>query len=469
MARIDPTIFNTPPADLWNQVNSLGLTYLQFAHATHYHSRLYGVLTDKEEGLKHRDDVTTLRSFVVNNCVRDALYRLLFSIQESTEKRAGFNTAVRYHYEEQDFPYYGKWQTHWPGVATMNVRPAWTTIESLEEVELDPYIERAITVVGSPPIASITRLLSPNPKDVFLRNEATGAAYTIDEGVSPLRDGANWKLQLANNVTAWNNTDVVGVQNKGLMKVTVTVPTLPTGATLHAVYPGTNQIIPYARDPVDAGGGETTFFFYPYTLIDPAFYLEEPAADLVKGEFYKFLEFIQFKYVTEVATPFEVVWGADTNEFVYTLPDDPVETRIVDPAEGVVQTQYGSDLFSWEKFHQIYPGAGCFSDHIPRQTVKLRYWYKTDPMKLREVLYKQIDSIREAMLYRVAAELPMKDCGCDVDLGFIAAQQEMVATVTVNTVLKIEEHQFRYGQLLGQQRYEAVMKSVLTHQRLVRF
>lgn len=458
--------------DVWRLVNTMPVNYQDFAQISHLYARAYDVLTDAVEGGSADGDRTPYGvdwdEIRVNNCLREAVYRTLWTVTQDAELWAGFNFSKRYHYYEAPFPLHGKGVTPWPGVESLNTRLVCGDIPGFSEVpvnyQISPPPTLSLNETGRV-IASFSATDNPNPRDVFVRKMDSGTILPEDEDIRPYprKVGGNWQIVLNNNFVT--PTEPVWGNNKKVVYVDIVMPVegedYPEMGEVLPVYPGTEQQIPLAAPPRLLEDGRTRWTFWVYTLVNPDFGYEK--VDLIRGDFYKMLETISFKYFLEVTSPFEVVFSVGNQQSVVHA-----STVVVDASRGVYQILHGKDkslctdpctLFTSEQMRDLKCGCSSGPDGNP-VTVTIRYWYKTNPDCLNEIYRNQIPGLRQAIAYRTAAELPVRDCGCYLKVGFIAEQQTMMTPESVNPYTGIQIQRFDLGKMLGTLRYDSLMEKV---------
>ena len=170
--------------------------------------------------------------------------------------------------------------------------------------ELDVEVEEDVPCapdnrLGDVVYVTLDRTVVTNPNDVLLRSSLNNGVLPtlVIPGQFPRRDDdGNWQVALNVDVRALNDDEQINVQSTRFVYVNVT-PVEDT--TLVPVYPGTTQMIEQARPVQTLDNGDLRYWFFSYTLVDPAFYDE--FVDLVQGEFYKLNLNIEFRSFTETA------------------------------------------------------------------------------------------------------------------------------------------------------------------------
>ena len=318
---------NISLSDAYNLVNSLGISYLDFAIESHYYARLFGVLTACDWGCPDS-------SFVVNQCLRESLYRTLLAVQNDTENFVGYNITDRYHTETIDYPF-GKLHSTFAGIDKVDIVPEWSTILGYDSVAVNYFLDTIVapTVAGGYTYFTVPVSLISNPREVVFRSTTTMRSYTLlNDGVYPKRNGANWEIAIDVGITPYDGNPTY-VQHCKYAVVEVAAPTCTDG-TVYPVYKGTNQKIPLYKQEL-IGGGLTRYWFYVYTLVDPAFFSE--TVNLENGEFYKMMTDIEFRCFKEV-TSYAILTKTCNCNGDCTCSDETyrVQTKIVNSETGVV-------------------------------------------------------------------------------------------------------------------------------------
>lgn len=461
-------------------INEMPVPALNFAVMSSLFHRFYGVLNGSNDGERQAvqdpgiDNTSmTPDRYILNACARYAYPRIANSVLSELESVVGYHLTPRYVTETIPFQSsHHKLISQYPGVERLNVGRVWTTLPDLQEVEVYPFVQELTTadntVVypfgdgGLTPAARVSDQLVKNPNDVIIRNES-GAIFPwfSDSGHMLSRTlGSYWQLPLAVNRRAYSGEDLL-VQHKKFVYVDILAPTLPTGATIYPVYPGSTQIIPQAKPMQIVIDGDDTlwrFWFYVYTLVHPDFVSE--TVDLQVGEFYKLYPFISFKYAMDTTVDPQLVVTYGDEEIVLTPDEDTAYPKLT-----LVNQAYGI-------FHFNYDSCANFIDrwckcHDTPETIMLRYSYKTNPDFLPDRYKNQIGRLLDAAAARIAADLPTEDCGCDVPWGFIKEKKGALPHQTFSDVSGNVIDRFRYGTAFGQLEYANMLANAARYSRPV--
>lgn len=473
-----------PEAVIWDAINDLSISYLQFAHKSSLYARAYGMINDSQFGLRdeHGSD---WRELVLNDCMRNALYDLLYSVQQLTEQRLGFNLTEQFHVEEIVWPRDAKLQLKWPGIEAAELEQNWYTISNYGPFDLEPYVIKIAPLVVDDDVNNTLRIawvdseLVRNPDDVILRRADDDGALTLNKVHARYAKRVDkfWEIPIDDKIVSINDSDV-SVQHRQFVILTVLaadVSALPAGGTVHPVYAGTNQIIPLAQPVKILDDGKLQYVFYAYTLIDPAFSLETVFWN--RAEFYKLFEQIEFKYAVSEAAYVEFIWGEGDEETIYRfdpdLPATPVLPRlhllIANQEKSILNLYINDQLFcTLDQAQSIW--TTCVSDKRLKmpENLRLRVHYKTNPNLLNGRYKGQLADANRAILNRTAARLPLEECGCKMDIGFIAEQQKQYGTIIRNPITGIEISKVRFGQRHGEILYTDFLDNAIGYSRVIR-
>ena len=437
---------------IYDAVNTLPVDYLRFAFDTHYGARMFGVLNGTRFGGSDGDADT----FSVNTCLRNSLWRTLLEVTQETETMLGYNLSPRYHRDTTPLPYTMRIQLDWTGVSALGV---------VNEISPDPvseavniYVATDLTPVTVGPITyvDVSDSVMFNPADIIVRraSDETVVPLLMGQGYPRKVTGA-WRVALNTRAEPLDVADLVHVQHRQYVYVDI-----ETEDDLIPFYPNTTQKIPLARPVQTMGGTTKRYWFYSFTLVVPEFY-DDPAIDLVGGEFYKLHAAVEFR--TEAEAVFDALI---TQTCLIPGEVDPPESWKaelipIDSQRGIVQVKV---LGKWET-HPVTEVVTLNTNDtdIPFSrrgyATTISYAYKTHPTSLPSHIQRDIATVLTAILHRVAADLPLNDCGCKLERGFIAEQQKSYATQLV-TPTGIQMMKTEYGDLHGHKVYAEKMSKV---------
>lgn len=452
--------------EIWELVNTLPLDFYSFAAFSGLYSRMYGVLTGAEEGPEAplgTGNTNRLESFRANSCVIQALWRALIGVTNQSERRLHYSLRQSgYYTEEIQFPLNNTMRLRLPGVEKINVQRAWSDV--LVTGAVSPFFDENVTInmVGLVPTAEVSREFVEVPGNVYLRGEDNGT-YIVDEGVGYQRNATDWLIPIDQNKKRWDAPAVVKAQHRKYVWVTITPPEIPAGATFVPVYKGTKQIIQQYEVTV-LDDGDWRFRLPIYALVSPESSFRE--VNLIRGEFYKLMEEIEFRYWYEESAPLEIEYWFGNQQFVRTY--NPATPTLPYMDARLDSNEYGIITFLPQNTTCCTPLINvcdiladcCSNPDFDITRTKVRIHYKTNPDYLSEPLRAQIPQIIDAIAWKVAAELPVESCGCSMERSYRIgeAHQAYVETAT-NIFSGTTMSRFEYGDLHGQVVWTTVMNN----------
>lgn len=440
--QISTRILNDPiPEDeLYQMVNDLLVSFEQFADITCSDGRLHGVITDCDQC-----------GMTINSCLRSGIWRGLLSAHSLVESRLGYNLTDRYHVETMDWSGSPRIATQWPGVEKVNVRLVYEDVEGFGPFTISPYLIEDLELYDSGEgfcYAVVDGDLVGNPLQINFRGP-NGNVYQTQTRVGYPRknEDGDWLIAMLHRPAAPACADPVNVQHCKYVALEVPAPPTCSDGEIVPVYPGTTQIIHQAKPFETLANGGRKYWFYVWSLIDPAF--EQEGADLTKGEFYKLLTTVEFKCVREVEAPAEATFYKECG-CGFENTTDEVTLEIVDNNLGVLRVCRDDD-------------RRCRCSH--KRPARIKYYYKTSPKVLNQ--NPDLFSIQDAIAHYVAANLPLSSCGCDVQEGFIKVAQSAYTDIRINPITGAEHHLLKYGNLHGHLVFAERLSNMKTFSKLI--
>ena len=287
-----------------------------------------------------------------------------------------------------------------------------------------------------------------------MRDATTNGVYkTLKNATYPRRVGTDWEILIDTAITTVDGATEINVQDKNLAYVDITPPVC--AGTVHPVYPGTNQIIEQARDIEILPGDDERYWFYIWTLVDPIFYSEN--VDLENGEIYKLLPTIEFKCFEEIESKAILSKTVKDDECTSCIDRRyQYTTRIINREFPTVIFDYDGELDELDALDTGAARPKWDSKNIWEMNVS----YKTETDRLPPNVQNALQMVSNAIIHRVAAELPLKDCGCKETIGFIAEQQKSYVRSSVHPYSGEVTRNYFFGQLHGQLEYRHIMANV---------
>lgn len=455
--KVESTTFNDSLTqdEVDSIINALAVSYDKFAVISGLFGRAYGVqvMCDRNDNL-------------FNECARHKVMEHLAKAHNRAQYDLGYDITPQYHYEEIDYKTSEHLKLKRPGFA--GFVQLTITAAAMGAQNVDPYLITDVPLVDSGSgytIAQLDATIVDNPNSIVLVDATTGGRYNPQMVTGfPKRNGGNWEIALDNTLLPTEiGSKTVNAYHCKLIKVDIPAEALTAGQTLHPVYPGTNQIIPYAKAPEDLNPG-TRLWFHSYVLVDEAFAIE--GADFRGGnygpDFYKLLPTIEMKIFEDTAKLPELSYRQAPDCTDVALAENTNETPVFTDV-----TVEGYNILS-----DIHSIIEMFPDHSQAlldnvgNPVRYKVWYKTDPSVLG---YEgDYQAIQDAIAHLTAAELPLKVCNCVLDKdGFIQISQQSYSQVRISITNERVEN-LEHGNLYGQKVYETRIAEVNQYKRVVR-
>jgi hypothetical protein len=416
-----------------NIINDMAVSLEMFSDIACLDGQAYGVSKACEDC-----------GITMNWCLRRHMVRALVAAQSAAERAVGYNLTPRYHQQVISWDGRSRIRTTWPGVEVVSVQLEYTDLAG-GPYAISPYIESEINISEDDGICIATAdgTLVKNPNKVLVRNENHRLYPQFAAPGYPKKEDGNWLIALDEMLTPCNCELDFSVQHCEYMILEIANPAGCAEGTVVPVYPDSNQVIPQALPSQDIGGGMTRYWFNPWVLLDAAF--AEEGADLLRAEFYKLLQEIEFKCVSEVELPPSVVFQVpDCPATSWETSTEGITLHIVDSRLGIIHVEH-EDL-RCGMCHAVLNTCGC------KYPLSLSIGYKTNPELVG--VSAEISTLKEAIAYLAAAELPMENCDCKIDKGFIAKAQTPYTEIRINPMTGENIANLKHGNLYGQLVYD---------------
>lgn len=366
--------------------------------------------------------------FYLNACARRELALGLIGAQVRTENELGFDLTPKYRYEEIPWDGTARIQVGRHAIGMLNVIERQKDLDD-SPFDVSPYIATEVVPTGDFFICVSSDILK-NPQHAIIRDHSDGGVIeqAYDDGY-PHRDAdGDWVIKLEDIAAS------VDIQHCKYMTVTIATPDCTTNNCMVFAYaPGTNVYIPFAREPVqNETTGETTYFFYAWSMVDPSF-RDDECIDLVAGEFYKLLTQVAFA----TTCPFNVdpivmrEREGCHDEFYEDAETDLIITRINDSVIDIFQAS----------------GVRCTKTN----PLRIGLYYRTNPDLVQRVDWL---SLEKAIVGLVASEMPLRNCNCEQpEYGYVWSMQQSYGDVKINQVTGTETIVVKFGAKEGQVQY----------------
>lgn len=434
----------------YEQINTLGVSFRDFANITSLESRLYGV----NLGLVQDDN---LKSVTFNRCVRNSVWKNLLENQDLAERAIGFNVSQRQHTEHYDFADSGRYALRFPGLEQIGSF-TWTDV-ALEQ-GLTFKIQEGISPsnVNNRYIVELQKEFFDHPFEVVVRNYSNQDYIPIEKSAKgyPSKNVAgNWLIQLNHHQTGYTGNASLDVYSRRFCYVDVDLVGATDVDNVYPMYPDTNQIVPIIKRVLLSG---TTYrFFIPLeVLVRPPFLTEQ--VDILNQEYYKLYDSLDFKERSITAGSVSVVRVC--------AKSDSSQSETFQVSANIISRENSVIELNLPELKDKINASTLTCDKAPSMTIELTYI--TNPVYLSDKYRTTLSSIYKAIAHKAAAELPTTACGCEeVKIGFIAEQQrgytKVRTTFVGDTVAYLE-----YGNLHGQAVFGEVINNTPIYRRPIR-
>lgn len=327
------------------------------------------------------------------NCLREKIPSLLLYVQQEVEAIVGYNITPGYHIDHVR-AIDGEILQLRSGIDGTGVSQRFSFIGS---AIVSPFAPDSVQVVNG--VATVPVIAVHDPVAVVF-SDAEGFYRQYEDDNYPRRTETGWKL------TARNAADgTYSVMDPTLFSVDYIHNGEYAIDNVVPIYPGTKQIIFEAapRTVID----ETTvrFWFHPWSLVDPAFAHHD--IDLTtKSDLYKLFQSIDFGVFEDVFVDDLAVHLLSDSECAYSI-------EVIDARLGLVRFTLDNPM--------AVSNTSVFDFTLH---------YKTDPRNSCE--NKDLIAAKSAIIYRVAAELPIDSCGEANTPGFIRSAQTPYTSWGIN-------------------------------------
>lgn len=377
--------------------------------------------------------------FPLQSALRRALISDLITNEALTEREIGFDLSKRYHVEEIMWDGRQRIQLSRFGISEINVKEA---ITELGTFSISPFVATDIVpaqdmVMGDYYI-TVPGNVVDNPANVIIRNLPAEGGGAIEQEIQhgyPRRDGTDWLLSIGNK-----NPSAVNIQHCKYMVLSVNdEDIICTDGEIYAVKPEDGSYIPFVKTVEITGG--VMYFFYAWSLIDPAF-AEDEKIDLQAGQFWKLCTQIDLECSKSIEALPKVMRNFSTCEDLFPFEEE----------DGLIITQINDNIIDIRA-----TCCGNFTAYCKAHPIKIVISYRTDPALLKI----DLGNLAKGIVYLTAAELPFGVCNCEPPkYGFVATAQKSYGDLKINQATGSETYVMKYGNKYGQLVYaEAIQKT----------
>jgi hypothetical protein len=435
-----------------------------------------------------------------NLCARNGLWSHLYRVQQELEAMVGWTLSSRYIVEEIPVKSGRQIQTQFGGVASVNYEELVSDIAGYGTVAYSVFLAQNLAPVlsGVDWYVDVNVNLLDNPGKLMLRVE--DALGDPTNGLSVIEEDWKHKPQrvTVGPDTFWRIWIPDAAADAGVARFSAIHceqsyfdapdPSAVTcDGTIAPVHVGTSQRIPIIRTETLALG-VVRYWVRTAHMINPAF--DDGYTDISSGEFYKLVtevDFLCFGEVNQLAVitkripmkPDDV--GVSYFENVLDCDGVPCTTTevyacatIIDGKRGIValeEVDVTLDAQTGLPTRDPVTGDVIFTRRTSQccyegEAISVRLAYRTDPNLTGLNLSNAIETLRRAIACRVAAEVPLEECGCVVEAGFFFEMRQVMDT-TIYTPTGSTIVSLRYGRKQGQMIFAHAVSTAPHIQRAV--
>lgn len=488
--------------ELW--ANQMPLTPDYFSQFTCEGKRSTGVITHLDVCDECSSPSEIISTDLLNGCVRKQLWYYLFMVTQELEAELHWTLSPRL-VTDTITPRAGRhYQTYYGGISDPMAAVAYEALAEKALVEFwiirdyvptpawdgSYYFDVPVDLVSNPDHIMIAEQGPNNMPERGVKIVASDFLYP------PRRNGTDWRIQVSGGKFGASGgviTTKFSVFNPDYAFVyipdtavatTPDNPILPnapfiTGSTsILPVYPGTVQAIPvvYDADETYNGSNHHRYRVRLTHLVDQSF--SGDTINLAQAEFYKLLTELDLmafgkQFAPAVISYSDQVRYNQDGAWAYTLGFTDVDdydgivqsqdttyacVEVLDSVRGLIavkpvnlETDTLGDLV-WDTTGRAVMEELTICETLPStgEPKNVRISYAVDPYAAGLNVSSAIETLRYAIACRTAAELPLDDCGCKVDCGFIAQMRQYLDT-TVYTPTGGKIVALRHGKQEGQQ------------------
>lgn len=445
--------------------NSLAITPEFFAELSCEGDRLFGVVTNCR-----RETCQNTCETVLNGCARKNLWQYSYMVQQELEATLGWTLSPRYITETLPWDGSSRIKLTFGGIEKLFVSEAAVTIQS--DILYNPAVHQtlALAVIGQ----SYVEILVPfeylsQPEGVMMRNPNTGKAWAYTpvttypqiRFVGPVK---YWAIAIpGGNAIVGDTIDVYDCL-WGYIDEPVWEEDDCTGEVA-IVYENSVQKIPVEKITDDR------WYIKHRNMVRAEYQGDE--IDLTQFQFHKLYDVVDLACFTEVCELITIrkkcvgtVMDCECSDD--TVPCESIEAdgcaTVVNAKSGIIEV-HEVEVITDDAGDPVLDANGCPTfrqktdcDSSSSMPYEVTVSYKTNPVISGINHTSAVETLRRAIAARVAAEVNLIDCGCDIECGFFKEMRvqtnTQVFTQGGSVVVAL-----RFGNKMGQQVYALALET----------
>jgi hypothetical protein len=444
--------------------NYMAVTPDYFAEVSCEGDRLFGVVT-----VCPRETCEETCETVLNACARKTLWQYLYMVQQELEATLHWTLDKRYITET--LPWDGKnpLQLTMGGLDELMVVETYERLD--ENLAYNPYVDHvtALATAGTHTEVEINTEYINRPEGVMLI-DANGSALSWVNmqqvpGYPRIRDVLgvpHWVLAIpGQDANPGDEFDVLDCE-WGYVDISTVEDCTTEGDEWSLVYDDTVQKIPIVKETTDR------YYIYHRNMVRQEY--QGDTIDLTQLELHKLVTTVDvgcFGEACELVTIRRQCKSTDTDCECDTVPCNVVEAdgcaTILNAKAGIIRID--EVIVETESTGRECPTYRQKTDCDLTQgsIFEVTVSYKTDPASAGIDMTSAVETLRRAIVSRVAAEVPLVNCGCEVECGFFKEMRHE-ADVTTFTRGGTTVVALRFGNKTGQKVYAKALEAVPRNQ-----
>jgi hypothetical protein len=466
---VDKLWFGGVPTDEQAQLmaNAMAVTPYYFSEVSCEGDRLFGVVTSCR-----RETCEETCETVLNGCARKNLWQYAFMVQQELEATLRWTLTPRYVTETLLWDGKSHVKLTYGGVEKLLFQESATTVDS--DIEYHPFVDQvtALAVLGQ----SYVEVLIPmeylsTPEGVMFKNPNTGRviAYTDIIGYPHIRTvGLDkfWAIAIPGGFAAAGDTlDVLDCVWGYVDAPDISEEDCSDEVAI--VYPDTVQKIPIEKVTDDR-------WYIKHAFMVRKEYIGD-TIDLTQFQTHKLYDVVDvacFGETCSLITIHKKCSDAVTDCDCDAVPCEEVEAdgcaTLISREAGIIEI-HEVEVIVDDDGDPVLDSNGCPTFRQKTDCTatgdpfKVTVSYRTNPALTGIMYTSAVETLRRAIASRVAAEVSLVDCGCNVECGFFKEMRVQTNTTTFTqsgaTIVSL-----RYGNKVGQQVYSNALENVPRNQ-----
>lgn len=448
--------------------NAMAVTPEYFADISCEGDRLFGVVTNCQ-----RETCQDTCETVLNGCARKGIWQYSYMVQQELEALLRWTLSPRYVTETLLWDGKSRIKLTFGGIDDLFVQESVTTVDSGLTYYPFVYQATAQAVLGQ----TYVEVLIPfeylsKPEGVMFRNPNTlkTFAYTEVRGYPEIRDVLGvtyWVIAIPGGDAQDGDTlDILDC-----LWGYIETPDVECDDEVAIVYAGTVQKIPIEKVT------DERWYIKHRNMV--RYEYQDDEVDLTQFQIHKlyntvdvgcFGETCTLAIISKKCTP-ETCACSDEDDLPCTVLEAPACATLISGKSGIIEIHEVVALVD-DEGGPILDVNGCptfrqiedCDDIVDGVPFQVTISYHTNPAYSDLAKTSAVESLRRAIAARVAAEVTLVDCGCNIECGWFKQMRHVINTTSFNPQTGATTVIRRYGDMEGQQIYARTLEAVSRNQ-----